>query len=58
MQIADFNATSEPTDDGQAVVFSTELQPSPIELQTWMLDSDGNSTCGAYYAYVSRDDGR
>jgi len=49
-----FDEQSAPTADGQAIRFETQLEPGPIELQTWMLNENGDELCGAYYLYVER----
>ena len=36
------------------VAFTVDLEPGPIELHTWFLNSSGESLTGAYYVYVSR----
>ncbi|MCC9655441.1 arylsulfatase [Rhodopirellula halodulae] len=54
LRIGDFDQTSPVDSSGQSITFRTQLSAGPIEMQTWMLDQDGNSICGAYYVDVHR----
>jgi len=38
-----------------AKVFMVELSAGPTEIETWLLDGDGNPLCGAYFVYVRRE---
>ena len=52
LQIGAFDATAKPTQNGQAVKFSAELEAGPVEMQTWMQSETGKDLCGAYYVYI------
>jgi hypothetical protein len=54
LRIGSFDQTSQPDKQGQAVSFTVALQPGNTEMQTWLLDAEGKSILGAYYAYVQR----
>ncbi len=41
---------------GHAARFTVHLPAGPTTLQTWFLDADGESICGAYYVYVERSE--
>ena len=49
-----FDDTATPDDAGESVRFVARLTPGDIELQSWMLDEEGQALCGAYYIHVRR----
>ncbi|MCA9173752.1 MAG: arylsulfatase [Planctomycetales bacterium] len=48
----DLKSEAEPS--GHGIRFTAELPAGPTQLQTWMLDADGQPICGAYFVYVRR----
>lgn len=54
LKIGDFDQTSPADSSGQSITFRTRLSAGPIEMQTWMLDGNQDSICGAYYVDVRR----
>ncbi|ELP32652.1 N-acetylgalactosamine 6-sulfate sulfatase (GALNS) [Rhodopirellula baltica SWK14] len=54
LKIGDFDQTSPADSSGEAITFRTQLSAGPIEMQTWMLDGNEQSICGAYYVDVRR----
>lgn len=54
LRVGDKKLASAPDDNGQSVTYQLDLEPGEIEMQTWLLDEQGNEICGAYYVYVSR----
>ena len=54
LRIAQFDEATTPTEDEQAIRFTTSLTRGDVDLQTWMLDENGAEVCGAYYVYVRR----
>lgn len=46
--------TAEAAEGAESIRFTAQLQPGPIELQTWFVDQDGKDVCGAYYVRVER----
>ncbi len=54
LRVGVFDSSANPTEDQQAIRFTTRLTAGPIELQTWMLDGANKPICGAYYVYVRR----
>ncbi|MEL7500550.1 MAG: arylsulfatase [Planctomycetota bacterium] len=49
-----FKGKSESGGANESFVFQMELPAGEIEMQSWMNDENGDSICGAYYAYVTR----
>ncbi len=43
-----------PEDAGK--VFTVALESGPVDIETWLLDEDGNPLCGAYFVYVCREE--
>ena len=54
LTLGETTQTARPDADQQLVRFAVDLEKGPVELQTWMLDADGNEICGAYYVTVTR----
>ena len=54
MQIGTKESTGTPDPSLQSVTFQFDLESGETEMQTWLLDEQGNEICGAYYVYVTR----
>ncbi|MEP1643201.1 arylsulfatase [Rhodopirellula bahusiensis] len=54
LKIGNFDQTSPADSSGQSITFRTQLSAGPIEMQTWMLNGNQESICGAYYVDVQR----
>jgi arylsulfatase A-like enzyme len=55
MRIGNQELAGKPQTDGESVQFRLNLKVGSTELQTWFMDSAGQSICGAYYVYVHRE---
>ncbi len=55
IRVGDQELAGKPQPDGESVQFRINLLAGPAELQTWFVDTAGQSICGAYYVYVHRE---
>ncbi len=51
LKMGDAERTCEIQPSDRSVTFTVELSEGPVNLQTWLAESNGNSV-GAYYVYV------
>ncbi|MEM6689629.1 MAG: sulfatase-like hydrolase/transferase [Planctomycetota bacterium] len=54
MRLGDFDEKANVDPDGKGVTFTAEVDKGPIELQTWLLDAEGQEIAGAYYVDLER----
>jgi arylsulfatase len=54
VRISDLDESRAVAKDDASVVFTTTLKAGQAQLQTWFLDQEGKTLCGAYYVYLRR----
>ena len=52
LKICEVDQTQSIGPDDTVSHFRVDLKPGPTTLQTWLIDANGKSLCGAYYVSV------
>lgn len=54
LKAGDFEQSSVVNPADKSIMFTANLQPGPLDVQTWFSDEQGQDICGAYFVYVRR----